>query len=125
MIALNRKATKVEFDDTFVQSDAMQAMQRRIETRFDPEIEALGFDRMRSIIEIRCKDDRSLESAADERYRGGPDKPLSDSELEAKARGCCEGALTPAGTQKVIDTCWSILTLADAAELATLIQTDS
>ena len=31
--------------------------------------------------------------AAGERYRGGPDNPLTDDELEDKVRACCEGLL--------------------------------
>ena len=34
-----------------------------------------------------------LLGAADERYRGGPDNPLTDDELEDKVRACCEGLL--------------------------------
>ena len=40
---------------------------------------------MRSRIEIRLKDGRTVEGWADERYRGGPENPLSDV-LEAKVR---------------------------------------
>ena len=53
MIALARKAGKREFSDEFVGSAAMQAMQRKITTEFDPEIEKMGFDKMRSRIAIR------------------------------------------------------------------------
>ena len=78
VIALARKAGKVEFSDEFVASDAMQAMQRRIKTELDPEIEAKGFDKMRSRITITLKGERQIAGWADERYRGGPENPLSD-----------------------------------------------
>ncbi|HEX6172524.1 MAG TPA: MmgE/PrpD family protein, partial [Candidatus Binatia bacterium] len=61
MIALARKAGKREFSDEFVGSPAMQAMQRRISTEIDPEIEKLGFDKMRSRIRIDLKDGRKIE----------------------------------------------------------------
>ena len=93
MIALNRKAGKVEFSDKFVGSEAMQVMQRKIKTRHDPEIEKLGFDKMRSKITIHLTGGQSVSGSADERYRGGPDHPLTDAELEGKARACCEGVL--------------------------------
>ena len=85
MIALARKAGKREFSDEFVGSPAMQSMQRRISTELDPEIEKLGFDKMRSRIRIDLKDGHRIEGSADERYRGGPENPLSDIDLEAKA----------------------------------------
>src|SRR4029077_8621026 len=93
MIALVRKAGKREFSDEFVGSAPMQAMQRRISTELDPEIETMGFDKMRSRIAIRLKDGRTVEGWADERYRGGPENPLIDAALEAKVRYCFEGVL--------------------------------
>lgn len=123
MVSLNRRAGKTEFEDEFVQSDAMQAMQRRIETRLDPEIEAMGFDKMRSDIEILLKDGRSYRGKADERYRGGPENPLTDAEVEAKARGCCEGTLSKESTDTLIEAAWNVLELENAADLAKLIQT--
>lgn len=117
MIALARRAGKREFSDEFVGSEAMQAMQRRIATELDPEIEKLGFDKMRSRISIRLKNGRSAESWADERYRGGPENPLSDSDLEAKVRSCCDGVLDQEGQSKLINAGWSVKQLADAAML--------
>ncbi|UTW11394.1 MmgE/PrpD family protein [Marinobacterium rhizophilum] len=124
MVAINGKAGKVEFEDDFVQSDAMQKMQRQIETRFDPEIEAMGFDKMRSNIEILLKDGTSVRDSADERYRGGPENPLTDSEVEAKVRGCCEGTLDEHATRALIRDAWNVLQLDNAAGLAQLIQPD-
>ena len=116
MIALVRKAGKREFSDEFVASAPMQAMQRRISTELDPEIERLGFDKMRSRIAIRLKDGRKLEGWADERYRGGPENPLSDRDLEAKVRSCCEGILDDGTQSRLIDKAWSVSQLADATE---------
>jgi 2-methylcitrate dehydratase PrpD len=121
MIALARKAGKREFSDAFVGSATMQAMQRRISTELDPAIEKMGFDKMRSRIAIRLKDGRHIEGWADERYRGGPDNPLSDADLEAKARSCCEGVLDDKQQAELIEAAWSIAGLSDAAKLMQLI----
>jgi 2-methylcitrate dehydratase PrpD len=117
MIALARKAGKREFSDAFVGSAAMQAMQRKITTELDPEIEKMGFDKMRSRITIRLKDGRAIEGWADERYRGGPDNPMSDEELEAKARSCCDGVLDDRATDSLIQAARDITHLADASKL--------
>ena len=61
-------------------------MQKRITTELDPEIEKMGFDKMRSRIAINLKSGKIIEGWADERYRGGPDNPLSDGDLEGKVR---------------------------------------
>jgi 2-methylcitrate dehydratase PrpD len=121
MIALARKAGKREFSDEFVGSPAMQAMQRRMSTELDPEIEKLGFDKMRSRIRIDLKDGRKIEGWADERYRGGPENPLSDNDLEAKVRSCCEGVLDENRQATLIDAAWSIAHLRDAGRLMEII----
>jgi len=122
MIAINRKAGKTEFSDDFIRSDAMQAMQRKIKTRHDPEIERLGFDKIRSRITIRTTDGQRYAGAADERYRGGPDNPLTDEDLENKVRACCEGLLDHDGQNRLIQTVWGLQDLADVRVLADIIQ---
>jgi 2-methylcitrate dehydratase PrpD len=121
MIALARKAGKGEFSDAFVASAPMQAMQRRIATAFDPEIEKMGFDKMRSRIAIRLKDGKRVEGCADERYRGGPENPMSDADLEAKVRSCCDGVLDQERQTNLINVAWSVARLSDAGMLMGLI----
>jgi 2-methylcitrate dehydratase PrpD len=120
MIALARKAGKKEFSDDFVGSVPMQAMQQRIATQLDPEIEKQGFDKMRSRIAIRLNGGKLIEGWADERYRGGPENPLSDADLEAKVRSCCEGVLDGTQQAALIEAGWSILQLPDAGRLMQL-----
>lgn len=121
MIGLARKAGKREFSDDFVSSPAMQSMQRRISTELDPEIEKLGFDKMRSRITIDLKDGHRIEGWADERYRGGPENPLSDIDLEAKVRSCCEGVLDEHRQETLIAAAWSVAQLKDAGRLMEII----
>jgi 2-methylcitrate dehydratase PrpD len=122
MIALNRKAGKIEFEDNFVQAEAMQAMQKRMQTEFDPKIEAMGFDKMRSSIQIQLKNGSLVSGDADERYRGGPENPLSIEELKHKVRSCCDGVLESEQVTNLIDQSQLILDMADASILAELIQ---
>jgi 2-methylcitrate dehydratase PrpD len=121
MIALARKAGKKEFSDDFVGSAPMQAMQKRISTELDPQIEKLGFDKMRSRIAIRLKNGQTVESWADERYRGGPENPLSDADVESKVRSCCEGVLDDGQQAALIDAGRSIRQLSDAGKLMQLL----
>src|SRR5262245_36150907 len=121
MIALTRKAGKQEFSDEFVGSAPMQAMQNRITTELDPAIEKMGFDKMRSRIMIRLKNGKQIDGWADERYRGGPDNPLSDADVEAKVQSCCEGVLNDGQQAGLIEAGRSILQLPDAARLMQLL----
>ncbi len=121
MIALARKAGKKEFSDEFVAAAPMQAMQMRISTALDPEIEKLGFDKMRSRIAIHLKTGKQIEGWADERYRGGPENPLSDADLEAKVRSCYEGVLDDVQQTALIDAGRAILQLPNAGKLMDLL----
>ncbi len=122
MVAISGKAGKAQFSNDFVASDKMQQMQRMIETRFDPEIEALGFDKMRSSIEIRLKSGRIIAGSADERYRGGPENPLTDRDVEEKVYSCCEGVLDEGATRQLIAQGWNILAMADVSGIAKQLQ---
>ncbi len=121
MIALARRAGKHEFSDGFVASDAMQDMQRRVRTAFDPAIEAMGFDKVRSRIAIGRRDGSVVEGWADERYRGGPDNPMADAEVEEKLRSCCDGVLDRAAQDRLIAFVWALPEAADATQLAALL----
>ena len=121
MIALVRQAGKREFSDEFVSSPAMQAMQRKITTELDGEIEKLGFDKMRSRIAIRLNDGSQVEGWADERYRGGPENPLSDAALEAKVRSCCDGVLQEAAQSALIAVARTVTTQNDVSQLMRII----
>jgi 2-methylcitrate dehydratase PrpD len=121
MIALARRAGKKEFSDDFVAAAPMQAMQRRITTEFDQEIEKLGFDKMRSRIAIQLTNGKQVEGWADERYRGGPENPLSDADLEAKVRSCCEGVLNEQTQTKLIDAVCSITKVTEVTKYVEII----
>lgn len=115
------KAGKAEFTDDFVLSAPVQEMQKRVETQFDPEIDAMGHDRIRSRIEVITKDGRKIERWADENYRGSPHNPLSDTELEGKFRDCAQGLIDDTAIQAVFDMAWKLENQPDAARFYDLL----
>lgn len=102
-IALRRKAGIREFNDEFVRSAPVQALQRRVERVLDPEIEAKGFEKIRSTVEVDLVDGRKLVEHADERYRGGPDLPFTRDELYEKWSDCASLVLPKAGVDEVFE----------------------
>jgi len=94
-LLLRRKAGIHEFTDEFVSSAPVQAMMKKVTTVRDAAIEARGFDRMRSTIEVDLTDGRTLVQDADERYRGGPDLPFTREELHDKFIDCASLVLRP------------------------------
>ena len=117
-ILLRRKAGIREFTDEFVSSEAVQAMMARVETVFDPVIEARGFEHMRSSIEVSLKDGRVLTQASDDNYRGGPGRPFTTAELRQKFTDNAELFLGKEQIGRALEAIESIDTLKDIRTLA-------
>jgi len=120
-IILEGRAGKAEFSDAFVLSDACQDMQNRVETVFDQSIENMGWDRIRSRIEVVTHDGRTFERWADEAYRGSPHNPLSDAEIEAKFLDCAAGLLPVDRSHKVFAMIWNLEEAPDTGRLFDLL----
>jgi 2-methylcitrate dehydratase PrpD len=116
-VAIRRKAGIHEFTDEFVRSAAVQQMMRKVERVLDPGIEALGFEKIRSIVEVDLADGRRLVEPADERYRGGPDRPFTRDELHEKFSDCAAAVLPPAHVAETFRMVESLETLPDITAL--------
>ncbi len=117
MLVLHRDAGLAQFDDDVIAAPAFQDMQQRVQTHVDEEINAKGFDLIRSRIEITLKDGRVLKAEADTRYRGGPSWPLSEADLREKYDGCVS-KLDTALTDRIAK---EVLNLTEAASTAPLL----
>jgi 2-methylcitrate dehydratase PrpD len=116
-IALRRKAGVHEFNDAFVRSPEVQALMRKVARVLDPEIEALGFAKIRSTVEVDLVDGRTLVEKADERYRGGPDLPFTRGELHEKWTDCASLVLPAAAAEQAFGILEKLEDLADVTEL--------
>jgi len=116
-IALRRRAGIREFTDEFVASAPVQAMMTKVDTVFDQQIEARGFDKMRSIVEVDLVDGRKLSQPSDERYRGGPEKPFTRAELHEKFTDCASLVLSADRIKRALDAIESVERLASVREL--------
>jgi 2-methylcitrate dehydratase PrpD len=123
-IALRRRAGIREFTDAFVSSPAVQALMARVDTTFDPAIEARGFDRMRSVVEVELTDGRTLSQASDERYRGGPERPFTRAELHEKFADCASLILPAEKIGAALAAIESVDRLARIDELVTAMRTE-
>jgi 2-methylcitrate dehydratase PrpD len=116
-LVLRRKAGIHEFTDQFVSSAPVQAMMQKVTTVRDAEIEARGFDRMRSIIEVDLTDGRTLVEEADERYRGGPEKPFTREQLHDKFSDCASLVLRPDAITDTLERLESLEQVPDIRDL--------
>jgi 2-methylcitrate dehydratase PrpD len=116
-ILLRRRAGIREFTDEFVSSAPVQALIPRVTTVFDQAIEARGFDKMRSIVEVDLADGRMLTQASDERYRGSPENPFTRADLHAKFTDCASLVLPPPKIARALELIESIDRLTSIREL--------
>jgi len=122
-LLLRRKAGVREFTDEFVRSAPVQQTMPRVTNVFDAAIEARGFDKIRSIVEIDLVDGRTIVQAADERYRGGPDKPFTQAELHDKFTDCAQLTLPQARISRAIEEIEAVDRLRDIGELVSALRT--
>jgi 2-methylcitrate dehydratase PrpD len=116
-IALRRKAGIHEFNDEFVRSAQVQALMRKVERVLDPEIEAKGWEKIRSTVEVDLTDGRKLVEHADERYRGGPDLPFTRDELYEKWSDCASLVLPKDAIDEVFELVDGLERLRDVTAL--------
>ncbi len=116
-LIVRRKAGVREFTDEFVRSAPVQQMMPRVAGVFDRQIEAQGFDKIRSVVEIDLMDGKTIVQAADERYRGGPDKPFTEAELHAKFADCAQLTMAEGRIPKAIEQIEAVDRLKDVGEL--------
>ncbi len=117
VIALKRKAGIQEFTDEFVSSAPIQQMMTKVSTSFDPKIEAMGFDRIRSIVEVDLLDGRMLTQPSDERYRGSPAWPFTMAELRERFADCASPLLSKDRIQRALDQIETVEKIKDIREL--------
>ncbi len=115
-IALRRSAGIREFTEEFVTSEPVQALMERVELVRDPEIEARGFDRMRSAIDVHLEDGRTVTREAGP-YRGSPENPLTREELRGKFRECATLILDDESVAAAIEGIEGIEEVGDLGEL--------
>ncbi len=116
-IAITGKAGKNEFTNKFVEKSDVQEMQRKVETIHDDQIENMGFDKIRSRIELTTNDGTKHTKWANENYRGGPQNPLSDSELEEKFKDASYGQIQEDQREIFFEKIWKIEKLDNACSI--------
>jgi 2-methylcitrate dehydratase PrpD len=89
----------------------------KVTTVFDAAIEAQGFEKIRSIVEIDLVDGRTLRRPSDDRYRGGPDRPFSTQELRDKFTDCAQLVLSPERMERALTAIEAVDTLASVQTL--------
>jgi 2-methylcitrate dehydratase PrpD len=98
---LERKAGIAQFQDRKVREKRVVDLMKRVTLYVDDELEALGYDQVRSRIRIRLKNGSVIEGRYDV-ARGHPQKPMSWAELGDKFRDCAALVLARKNVDEVI-----------------------
>jgi 2-methylcitrate dehydratase PrpD len=120
-IALRGRCGRSEFHDAFVTSPEVQALQARIENRFDAAIDARGYETVYTELDVTLRDGRRFTLVAVPDYRGSPLNPMSDEDLAQKFRDATENLLSENARADVQAFIARIDTLGDVAPLIALI----
>jgi 2-methylcitrate dehydratase PrpD len=109
---IQRAAGEAQFSDATVRRSDVIALRRRVDAVADSHIRKLE-----ARVEIVLRDGTVLEKHV-EHALGSLERPLSDSDIEAKFRSLADGVLPQAQATRIIELCWKVGELADAGDLA-------
>jgi 2-methylcitrate dehydratase PrpD len=101
-----------QFSDRAVKDPAVVSLRSRVFPVVTPGIDPAQVD-----MTIVLKDGRRLHRYI-EHAVGSIEVPMTDRQLEAKFADLADGVLPSSMVRKVMDACWSVESLADAAEIA-------
>ncbi len=116
ILLLKRRAGTQEFTDEVVRSPEARKVMKKVKTYHNPEIEAKGSDRIRSLIEIRLKDGRIISREA-ETSRGTPERPMGTEGMAAKFTDCAKGVLPKSKISAALDAIYHVDDMADVSKL--------
>ena len=120
VIILKRRAGIQEFTDHLVQEPETRHMMQRVSAHLDPGIEAQGFQRIRSLVQVKLKDGRTLSREASV-SRGTPERPMTRPELEEKLAQCAHGIIPEGKAGAIPRLLYRIENVDDLQQLATLL----
>ena len=106
------KVAEPQFSDDAARDPAIVALRRRVTAVVDRSI---AEDQVR--IAITLQDGRRLEKYV-EHAIGSAKNPMTDAQLEAKFTGLAERILPATRVRQIMDLCWGVEKLSDAAAIA-------
>jgi 2-methylcitrate dehydratase PrpD len=105
-------AGEAQYSDEAVRDPAVMALRDKVTAAVEK-----GVHEDQVQVTVRLKNGKVLEKRI-EHTVGSLERPMSDSDLEAKFRGLADGILSKSETDRLIVLCWDIGKLKDAGETA-------
>jgi 2-methylcitrate dehydratase PrpD len=120
IIALRRKAGIAEFTNEVVLLPEVREMICRVSAYADPNVEAEGADRMRSMVEVELNNGQVLTRTAT-MSRGMPQRPMMSEELTEKFTDCASGVIPSDRIARVIEAAYALDALGDINDYMALL----
>ena len=121
ILLLERAGGIAQFTDEVVLRPDVQEMMARVKPYLHEDLEALGFQRIRSLIEVQLRDGTVLSTEAST-SRGTPERPMSVEELAGKFGDCAQGLLADDVQAKVIDMVYHLDEVDSVRDLTALLR---
>ncbi|MEA3154879.1 MAG: hypothetical protein QOK44_2468, partial [Betaproteobacteria bacterium] len=109
-----RRIGEQEFADAFIQRRDVMALRDKVTVQPDAQIRE-----DEAHVALKLSDGRTLRQHV-EHATGTAERPMTDREIETKFRGLCEPYLPALQITSLIDRCWNITNVPDAATFAQL-----
>ena len=98
---VERRVGIAQLQDAVVARPDVQSFMRQVRLYVHPEIEALGFDQPRAIVDVHLRDGRVLSRRADV-AQGATERPMTRQQLLEKARDCAGLMISPDHAEELI-----------------------
>jgi 2-methylcitrate dehydratase PrpD len=109
-----RRAGEQEFGDAFIQRADVIALRDKVSVQTDPQVRE-----DEAHVTVTLSDGRTLSEHV-EHAAGTVERPLTDAQIEAKFHGLCEPYLPQSQIKALVERCWNITDVPQAAIFAQL-----
>lgn len=123
-ILLRRRAGLREYSMEWVTDPTLRSTMRKVKTVHDEGIAGRGMEKMRSIVEVRLMDGRTIRREASP-ARGTPEKPLKPHELEEKFIDCAAFVHDEEESRKILSLIRGLEDMPKVGELTVLLRNES
>ncbi|MDI6772118.1 MAG: MmgE/PrpD family protein [bacterium] len=121
---LERAAGIAQFVDAKVADPRALSLVERVHVHVDPEIEALGYNEIRTTVGIGLKDGRTLFGRAD-LAKGHPRNPMRRDDLSGKFQECAGLVMPRVRAASALEHLWAIRDIPRAADLIPMLEGDA
>ena len=121
ILILERRGGIGEFTDQTVLRPDVQRMMAKVTPYLHEDLEALGFQRIRSVVEVTLEDGTVLSREAST-SRGTPERPMTRQGLADKFHDCAQELLSPDAEAEVLDLIYRLEGLSEVTTLTSLLK---